>query len=74
MEAAEFSLSKVKLKFLFVYAQAWMMMAMAVSIFVPRSSKLLWFLRTHFNRCKDAKYVITIFIKLFLISSKTPFR
>jgi hypothetical protein len=45
-----------------------MMMAMAVSIFVPRSSKLLWFLRTHFNRCKDAKYVF------FLISCKSPFR
>jgi hypothetical protein len=50
-------LSKAELKFLILYAQAWMMMAMAVSIFVPRSSKLLWFLRTHFNRCKDAKYV-----------------
>jgi hypothetical protein len=55
----------VELKFLIIYAQAWMMMAMAVSIFVPRSSKLLWFLRTHFNRCKDAKYVSQYLLSFF---------
>jgi hypothetical protein len=38
-----------------VYIQGWMLMAMAVSIFVPRDSRLLWFLRTHFNRCKDSR-------------------
>ena len=32
-------------------------MAISVSIFVPKSSKLLWLLRTHFNRNKDSKWV-----------------
>ena len=40
-----------------VFIQGWMLMAVAVSIFVPRSSKLLWFLRNHFARNKDSKYV-----------------
>ncbi len=38
-----------------VYIQGWMLMSLAVSIFVPRDSKLLWFLRTHFARCKDSR-------------------
>ena len=38
-----------------VYVQAWMLMAMAVSIFVPRESRVLWLLRTHFVRCKDSR-------------------
>ena len=32
-----------------------MLLAMAVSICVPKNSKLLWFLRAHFNRNKDSK-------------------
>ena len=31
-----------------------MLMAIAVSVFVPKSSKLLWLLRTHFSRNKDS--------------------
>ena len=38
-----------------VYVQAWMLMAMAVSIFVPKESRILWLLRTHFDRCKDSR-------------------
>ena len=38
-----------------VFIQGWMIMSLAVSIFVPKSSKLLWFLRTHFARNKDSK-------------------
>jgi pleckstrin homology domain-containing family H len=38
-----------------ILMQGWMLMAMAVSIFVPKDSKLLWFLRTHFNRNKNSK-------------------
>eukprot|EP00092_Neocalanus_flemingeri_P001971 GFUD01002103.1.p1 GENE.GFUD01002103.1~~GFUD01002103.1.p1 ORF type:complete len:1505 (+),score=292.95 GFUD01002103.1:136-4515(+) len=38
-----------------VFIQGWMLLAIAVSIFVPKNSKLLWFLRTHFNRNKDSK-------------------
>ena len=38
-----------------VFMQGWMLMAMAVSVFVPKDSKLLWFLRTHFARNKDSK-------------------
>ena len=39
-----------------VFIQGWMLLAIAVSIFVPKNSKLLWFLRAHFNRNKDSKY------------------
>ena len=39
-----------------VFIQGWMLMAMAISIFVPKDSKLLWFMRAHFNRNKDTKY------------------
>ena len=38
-----------------VYLQAWMLMAMAVSIFVPKESRILWLLRTHFSLCKDSR-------------------
>lgn len=38
-----------------VFIQGWMLMSLAVSIFVPKSSKLLWFLRAHFARNKDSK-------------------
>jgi len=38
-----------------VFIQGWMLLAIAVSIFVPKNSKLLWFLRAHFNRNKDSK-------------------
>ena len=38
-----------------VFIQGWMIMSLAVSIFVPKSSKLLWFLRNHFARNKDSK-------------------
>jgi hypothetical protein len=38
-----------------VFIQGWMLLAMAVSVFVPRNSKLLWFLRAHFNRNKDSQ-------------------
>ena len=38
-----------------VFLQGWMLLAMAVSVFVPRNSKLLWFLRAHFNRNKDSQ-------------------
>ena len=30
-------------------------MALAVSVFVPKDSRILWFLRTHFARNKDNK-------------------
>ena len=36
--------------------QAWMLMSLAVSVFVPKDSKILWFLRTHFARNKNSKY------------------
>ena len=35
------------------FLRGWMLLAMAVSIAVPKNSKLLWFLRAHFNRNKD---------------------
>ena len=38
-----------------VFIQGWMLMSLAISIFVPKSSKLLWFLRAHFSRNKDSK-------------------
>ena len=38
-----------------VFLQGWMLLAMAVSLFVPKNSKLLWFLRAHFNRNKDSQ-------------------
>ena len=38
-----------------VLMQGWMLMAMAVSVFVPRNSRILWFLRTHFARNRDSK-------------------
>ena len=38
-----------------VLMQGWMLLAMAVSVFVPRSSRILWFLRTHFARNKDSR-------------------
>jgi len=38
-----------------VFIQGWMLMSLAVSVFVPKSSKLLWFLRNHFARNKDSK-------------------
>ena len=38
-----------------VFIQGWMLLALVVSVFVPKSSKILWFLRTHLNRSKDAK-------------------
>ena len=38
-----------------VFIQGWMLMSIAVSVFVLKSSKLLWFLRTHFNRNKETK-------------------
>ena len=38
-----------------VFIQGWMLMSLAISIFVPKSSKLLWFLRTHFARNKDSR-------------------
>ena len=37
-----------------VFIQGWMLMAIAVSVFQPKSSKLLWLLRTHFSRNKDS--------------------
>ena len=40
----------------YVFIQGWMLLALGVSIFVPKSSKLLWFLRTHFARNKDERY------------------
>lgn len=36
-----------------VFMQGWMLMSLAVSIFVPRESRILWLLRTHFARNKD---------------------
>eukprot|EP00096_Caligus_rogercresseyi_P011374 TRINITY_DN4455_c0_g1_i1.p1 TRINITY_DN4455_c0_g1~~TRINITY_DN4455_c0_g1_i1.p1 ORF type:complete len:1004 (+),score=284.70 TRINITY_DN4455_c0_g1_i1:240-3014(+) len=38
-----------------VFIQGWMLLALTVSIFVPKSRKLLWFLRAHLNRNKDLK-------------------
>ncbi|XP_059087273.1 uncharacterized protein CG43867-like isoform X9 [Tigriopus californicus] len=38
-----------------VFIQGWMLMSLAVSIFVPKDSKILWFLRTHFKRNKNSK-------------------
>eukprot|EP00095_Tigriopus_kingsejongensis_P006145 maker-scaffold730_size105374-snap-gene-0.17 protein:Tk06145 transcript:maker-scaffold730_size105374-snap-gene-0.17-mRNA-1 annotation:"AGAP001935-PA" len=39
----------------YVFIQGWMLMCLAVSIFVPKDSKILWFLRTHFTRNKNSK-------------------
>ena len=52
MDQAEFSKANPSNQ---VFIQGWMLLSLAVSIFVPRSSKLLWFLRTHLNRYKDQK-------------------
>ncbi|CAB4060294.1 unnamed protein product [Lepeophtheirus salmonis] len=38
-----------------VFIQGWMLLALTVSIFVPKSRKLLWFLRAHLNKNKDQK-------------------
>ncbi len=40
-----------------VLLQGWMLMALAVSAFVPKNSRILWYLRTHFARNKDTKCV-----------------
>ena len=49
----------------YVFIQGWMLLALAVSIFVPKSSKLLWFLRTHFARNMDERYVQIFFVYLY---------
>lgn len=38
-----------------VFLQGWMLMSMAVSIFVPRDSRILWFLRAHFDRSSNPR-------------------
>lgn len=59
----------------YVFVQGWQLLALAVSLFVPKNTKLLWFLKLHLKRNIDNKYandkysdVINIFEKLFSIS------
>ncbi|XP_059480674.1 uncharacterized protein CG43867 isoform X5 [Neocloeon triangulifer] len=39
----------------FVFIQGWQLLALAVSLFLPRNSRLLWFLRLHLARNADSK-------------------
>jgi pleckstrin homology domain-containing family H len=39
----------------FVFIQGWQMLALAVSLFLPRNSRLLWFLRLHLARNAESK-------------------
>ncbi|XP_037073458.1 pleckstrin homology domain-containing family H member 1-like [Pollicipes pollicipes] len=38
-----------------VFVQTWQLLALAVSLFVPRNTKLLWYLKLHLQRHADAK-------------------
>ncbi|XP_017030486.1 uncharacterized protein CG43867 isoform X3 [Drosophila kikkawai] len=37
------------------FVQGWQLLALAVSLFVPRSSRLLWYLKLHLSRNADTK-------------------
>nr|XP_017102236.2 uncharacterized protein CG43867 isoform X6 [Drosophila bipectinata] len=37
------------------FVQGWQLLALAVSLFVPRSSRLLWYLKLHLSRNADSK-------------------
>lgn len=39
----------------FTFLQGWQFLALAVSLFVPRNSKLLWYLKLHLQRNADPK-------------------
>lgn len=41
----------------YVFVQGWQLLALAVSLFVPKNTKLLWFLKLHLKRNIDNKYV-----------------
>lgn len=41
----------------YVFVQGWQLLALAVSLFVPKNTKLLWFLKLHLKRNIDTKYV-----------------
>lgn len=42
---------------MYVFIQGWQLLALAVSLFVPKNTKLLWFLKLHLKRSIDTKYV-----------------
>lgn len=37
------------------FVQGWQLLALAVSLFVPKSSRLLWYLKLHLSRNADTK-------------------
>ncbi|XP_063217815.1 uncharacterized protein CG43867 isoform X3 [Bacillus rossius redtenbacheri] len=39
----------------FVFLQGWQLLALAASLFVPRNSRLLWYLKLHLHRNADSK-------------------
>lgn len=39
----------------FVFAQGWQLLALAVSLFLPKNSRLLWYLQHHLQRNANAK-------------------
>jgi len=39
----------------FVYLQGWQLLSLAVSLFLPKNSKLLWYLKQHLARNVDTK-------------------
>ncbi|XP_050441281.1 uncharacterized protein CG43867 isoform X2 [Adelges cooleyi] len=40
---------------MYVFVQGWQLLALAVSLFVPKNTKLLWFLKLHLKRNIDTK-------------------
>lgn len=39
----------------YTFVQGWQLLALAVSLFVPKSSRLLWYLKLHLSRNADSK-------------------
>lgn len=39
----------------FVFIQGWQLLSLAVSLFLPKNSKLLWYLKQHLQRNVDVK-------------------
>ncbi|XP_070500154.1 uncharacterized protein CG43867 isoform X4 [Chironomus tepperi] len=39
----------------FTFIQGWQLLSLAVSLFVPKNSRLLWFLKLHLKRSSDTK-------------------
>ena len=40
----------------YCFVQGWQLLALAVSLFVPKNSRILWYLKTHLTRNADNKY------------------